>query len=195
MAASDFYSGLPRMLGMDFGLNRPGVFGRGIDLTPFSSVVKAPPYSSVFKGSSGTPSFTPTAADYEGGDKPSTGDVGKEIDKLIKYRAQTLPINLAEMQAAAGLQSALTRQQIRDVYPYLSAAASEATARNLAASQAYRAFAEQLPSSVQNIMASKQQQRQSAQAGEAALQEATAKQMQAAKESQGRFAGQYISFA
>jgi len=194
MATSDFYSGPFRTSGMDFGFNRPGVFGRGIDLTPFSPVAEAPSYSSVFKGSSGASSFTPTAADYEGGDKPSTGDVGREIDKLIKYRTQTLPINLAEMQAAAGLQSALTRQQIRDVYPYLSAAASEATARNLAASQTYRAFTEQLPSVQSSIASQNQARMQSAQAGEAALQQATADQLRAAKESQGRFAGQYIQF-
>lgn len=141
----------------------------------------------------GTP-FVATQADYEGGGKPSTGDVDKELERWIKYRTQTLPLNLAEMQAAAGVQSALTRQQIRDIYPFVSAATAEATARNLAASQAYRAFAEQLPSSVQNIMASKQGQMLSAQTGEAALQRATADQLRAAKESQGRFAGQYIQF-
>jgi len=43
-------------------------------------------------------------------------------------------------------------------------------------------------------MASKQAQMQSAQVGEAALQQATADQLRAAKESQGRFAGQYIQF-
>jgi len=135
-----------------------------------------------------------TTTDYEGGDKPSTGNVYSEIEKAIDFEKRFQPLYLERMQQAAGLQSELSRRQIRDLYPYLSAAASEATARNLAASQAYRAFAEQLPSNVQNIMASKQQQIQSAQVGEAALQQATADQLRAAKESQGRFAGQYIQF-
>ena len=87
---------------------------------------------------------------------------------------------------------ASTERQLRQLYPYLSAAGAEATARSLAASQAYRAFAEQLPSNVQNIMASKQAQATSAAGAEADRQRATAAQQDAASRYPGRFAGQYI---
>lgn len=141
-------------------------------------------------------SFTPGGhqTDYGASDS-STGDVSKKLREQVELYKELQPMILEQMQSAAGLQAELSRRQMLDLYPLMSAASAESTARNLAASKAYRTFAEQLPSNVQNIMASKQGQMQSAQAGEAALQQATADQLRAAKESQGRFAGQYISFA
>jgi hypothetical protein len=109
------------------------------------------------------------------------------------YRA-TSPQRIAEMEAAANVSANLSERQLRQLYPYLSAAGAESTARNLAASQAYRAFTEQLPSNIQNIMASKQQQMATAAGSEAALQQATAMQQDAATRFPGRFAGQYVSF-
>jgi hypothetical protein len=75
----------------------------------------------------------------------------------------------------------------------VSQAANEATARNLAASQAYRSFVEAQPSSVQNIMASKQAQMASAASSEADRARAMAAQTQAAKDFAGRYSGKYIS--
>lgn len=124
----------------------------------------------------------------------AVGDLYNQLKALGRYQAETLPQDIERARKLGQVSTEQQLQQLQQLYPFLSAAGQEATARSLAASQAYRAFAEQLPSSVQNIMASKQQQRQSAQLGEAALQQATADQLRAAKESQGRFAGQYIQF-
>lgn len=118
----------------------------------------------------------------------------KETEELLKFFRAMSPERIKEYETMGDIATRQQLQQISQLYPFLSAAGRESTARSLAASQAYRAFAEQLPSNIQNIMASKQQQRQSAQQGEAALQLATADQLRAAKESQGRFAGQYIQF-
>jgi hypothetical protein len=124
--------------------------------------------------------------------KDAVPSIDPILDSYRKWREATAPFDFAQQQQAAELSSWLTGKQLSQLYPFLSAAGAESTARNLAASQAYRRFAEQLPSNVQNIMASKQAQMQSAQAGEADLMRATAAQQQAAKDFAGRFAGQYI---
>jgi hypothetical protein len=125
-----------------------------------------------------------------------TKDAVPELDSLSKTYlnlAKALaPFEEQRMVRSTELAASLSQKQLEQLYPFLSAAGAESTARNLAASQAYRRFAEQLPSNVQNIMASKQAQMQSAQAGEADLMRATAAQQQAAKDFAGRFAGQYI---
>lgn len=121
-------------------------------------------------------------------------DIDPRFKSYLELFKATSPQRLAEMEAAANISANLSERQLRQLYPYLSAAGAESTARNLAASQAYRAFTEQLPSNVQNIMASKQQQMASAALGEAELQRATAAQQQAASQYPGRFAGQYVSF-
>lgn len=115
-------------------------------------------------------------------------------DWLDLYKTMS-PIRMQEMAQASELAANLSARQLSQLYPYLSAAGAESTARNLAASQAYRRFAEQMPSSVQNIMTAKQAQMQSAQAGEADLMRAVASQQQAAKDFAGRFAGQYVSYS
>ncbi len=149
-------------------------------------------------------------SDYYGSPEPTftPGDTGPlstiqdaasalpDLDPKVKswldlYKA-TSTQRLAEMEAAANVSANLSERQLRQLYPYLSAAGAEATARSLAASQAYRAFAEQLPSNVQNIMASKQAQATSAAGAEAERQRATAAQQDAASRYPGRFAGQYI---
>lgn len=122
--------------------------------------------------------------------KPS----GTAQEWLDLYKAMS-PIRMQEMAQASELSADLSRRQLAQLYPYLSAAGAESTARNLAASQAYRRFAEQLPSNIQNIAASKQSQMQSAQSGEADLMRAVAAQQQAAKDFAGRFAGQYVSYS
>lgn len=173
---------------------------RNVDLWKMAYDTKYPDYSKTFGA---TTAFTPDVrsafapSEYQtdyGKNDSSTGDISKVTKENIELYRQLQPLFLEQMQASAGLQAELSRRQMQDLYPMLSAAAAESTARNLAASQTYRRFAEGLPSNVQNIMASKQEQMKSAQAGEAALQYATADQLRAAKESQGRFAGQYVQF-
>jgi hypothetical protein len=119
-------------------------------------------------------------------------DLDPKVKSWLDLYKATSPQRLAEMEAAANVSANLSERQLRQLYPYLSAAGAEATARSLAASQAYRAFTEQLPSNVQNIMASKQAQATSAAGAEAERQRATAVQQDAASRYPGRFAGQYI---
>lgn len=118
--------------------------------------------------------------------------VDASIESYSKWLQAFEPYDERRMERTAQLTSALNRQTLADLYPFMSAAGAEATARNLAASQAYRRFAEQLPSNVQNIMASKQAQAASAASAEAERQRATAAQQDAASRFAGRFAGQYI---
>ncbi len=130
---------------------------------------------------------------------PTTvGDAVPELDSLSKTYlnvAKALaPFEEQRMVRSTELAASLSQKQLEQLYPFLSAAGAESTARNLAASQAYRRFAEQLPSNVQSIMASKQAQMQSAQAGEADLMRAVAAQQQAATGFGGRYAGQYVQF-
>jgi hypothetical protein len=139
--------------------------------------------------------FSPENTGSPGAPQDATSAL-PNLDPKVKswldlYKA-TSPQRLAEMEAAANVSANLSERQLRQLYPYLSAAGAEATARSLAASQAYRAFTEQLPSNVQNIMASKQAQATSAAGAEAERQRATAAQQDAASRYPGRFAGQYI---
>ena len=118
-----------------------------------------------------------------------------EAQKYYDFYKAISPMRMAEMEQAAQLSSRLTREQLASLYPYLSAAGAESTARNLAASKSFLATKEQMPSSVQSIMASKQGQMLQAATGEAERQRATAAQQEAAKRFAGSFAGQYIQVA
>jgi len=118
-----------------------------------------------------------------------------EAQKYLDFYKAISPMRMAEMEQAAQLSSRLTREQLASLYPYLSAAGAESTARNLAASKSFLATKEQMPSNVQNIMASKQAQMASAASAEAQRQMATAAQQEAAKRFAGSFAGQYIQVA
>ena len=93
-------------------------------------------------------------------------------------------------QVAAKTSADSTRQQIADLFPYLSAASSEATARNLAASTQFLLTKEQTPTaqSARNVAA--QSQMTSAASAEAERDRATATQAMAAKEFARGYAGQ-----
>jgi len=121
-------------------------------------------------------------------------DLDPRAQSYLDFYKKISPERIAEMEAAANISADLSERQLRQLYPYLSAAGAESTARNLAASQAYRAFTEQLPSNIQNIVASKQAQATSAAGAEADRQRATAAQQDVASRYPGRFAGQYIQF-
>jgi hypothetical protein len=123
---------------------------------------------------------------------PPTEDI---VEQYQRFAYGMAPLQRQQTIEAAEISAALTGKQLSQLYPYLSAAGAEATARSLAASKAFRAFKEQMPSSVQDIMASKQAQATSAASAEAARQQATALQQQAAKDFAGRYSGQYVSYA
>lgn len=163
----------PSFKGIDFQT------GKRVDLAPYLE-------NPVFKAPESQPGSYPSGS--------ALGDLQAQLKAIQEWEASKLPQDIERTRKLGQVTTEQQLQQLSQLYPFLSAAGKEATARSLAASQAYRAFAEQLPSSVQNIMASKQSQIQSAQQGEAALQYATADQLRAAKESQGRFAGQYVQF-
>lgn len=93
--------------------------------------------------------------------------------------------NLAYQQAVSNLEAQQQLGLIQQLYPTISKAAQEATARNLAASLAYE---EQSPKQRQARM-------QSAQAGEATMMQAIANQAQAAAAMRGRYQGKNVGIA
>lgn len=163
--------GLPSFKGIDFQT------GKRVNLADF---LKDPVYSAP---STQAPSF-PTGSAVPGVD-PSV----QSIADLIKI---TSPLRLEEMKAAADISANLSERQLRQLYPYLSAAGAETTARNLGASLAFLTKKEQMPSNVQKITESKQGQATLASDAEANLRRATAAQQEAASRYGGRFAGQFI---
>jgi len=145
-----------------------------------------PGFPPITSSTSFTPSYT---------QPPSSNpikDISDQTRQQVLLEQELTPLWLERARAAAELQADLSAKQLAQVFPYSAAARSFATAQDLAASKAYRTFAEGLPSNVQNIMASKQAQATSAAAGEADRARAIAAQQDAAKNYAGRFAGQYI---
>jgi hypothetical protein len=92
-------------------------------------------------------------------------------------------------QVAAKTSADSTRQQMSDLFPYLSAASAEATARNLAASTQFLLTKEQTPTAQAARNAVAQSQMTSAAGAEADRDRATAAQAQAAKEFARGYAG------
>lgn len=119
----------------------------------------------------------------------------QKVAAQVELENALQPLYLERAKAGAQMQADLSNEQIRQLYPLMSAAQQQSVALNLGASKAFRAFKEQMPSSVQDIMASKQGQMLSAATGEAERQRATAAQQEAAKRFAGSFAGQYIQVA
>ena len=118
-----------------------------------------------------------------------TGSLTKNLQEQYDFYKKVRPDLQADRASEYALQAELTRKQLSDVFPYMAAASSQATARNLAASKQFLAFKEGSPSNIQNIMASKQNQMASAADSEYRRAMGIAAQQQAA---QGglRFAGQ-----
>lgn len=119
---------------------------------------------------------------------PINPGVDTDIEKYIKLYSALGPLRLQEQQAQAKFGAEATRQQMADLFPYLSAASAEATARNLAASTQFLLTKEQTPTaqSARNVAA--QGQMTSAAGAEADRDRATAAQAMAAK----NFARSYI---
>ena len=179
---------LPAFTGTDFATGK-----RNINLGDFANIYQNAP--AVFSGNTLPPN-------YAAPEQPSAYPTGSPLGNLsqsyrdrLEYEKALMPFQLEYQQKVADITSAQQNKQLASLYPYLSQAGAEATQRSLAASQAYRAFAEGLPSNVQNIMASKQNQAYSAAQGEAARAQAIALQQDAANRFRGSFAGKYVSYA
>lgn len=142
-------------------------------------------------GALGIPTATTGAFDLSSALPKSADAVNYYLD-LAKGLA---PLQRQQMIDAAQIQSALTQQELAATYPWLSQAATESTKRNLAASQAYRAFAEGLPSAVEARAASQQARAATAAGAEAERARAMAAQQDAAKRFAGSYAGQTFSVA
>jgi hypothetical protein len=159
----------------------------GIDFTPG----KGFDIASVYKKMGVALGTEPTAA------LPPTGSALPSVDPAAKaatdFYKSMYPYQRQLLLDTAQIQQQLNEQGFASAYPWISQAAQESTARNLKASQDYRAFVESQPSSVQNIMASKQAQMASAAGSEADRARAMADQLRAAKDFAGRFSGKYIS--
>ncbi len=114
-----------------------------------------------------------------------------------RYQRELNPILAERNRQAAALALQQSKAQAAALFPYIDAAAQSATDRNLQASERFRAFKEQLPSSIQDIMASKQQQMASASNAFATEAQAIANQQQAASGfaqlGTGRYAGRRIA--
>lgn len=104
----------------------------------------------------------------------------------------------SRLQREAGdISTEQSIKQMREFFPYLDEAGRRATERALSASQRYRAFKEQLPSSIQAIMESKQRQQQLASDAFAREAQAIATQQSAATgfgtQGIGRYSGRRIA--
>ena len=170
--------------GIDFSLGK--MLG-GKDAYKIASNLK---YQDILKN--GLSSGTEPAATL-----PPTGSalpsVAPSVQTYLDFAKRVYPLQRQLALDTFQLQQEQNRQGFADAYPWISQAANEATARNLAASQTYRSFVESQPSSVQNIMASKQAQIASASGAEADRARAIAAQTQAAKDFAGRYTGQTFS--
>jgi flagellar hook-basal body complex protein FliE len=178
---------LPAFTGMDMGSGK-----RNVNLGDFANIYQNAP--SVFSGNTLPTNY---AAPEQPGAYPTgspLGNLSQSILDRIEYEKAMMPLQLEYQQKVSDITAAQQNKQLASLYPYLSQAGAETTQRALAASKAYRAFAEGLPSNVQNIMASKQNQAFTAAQGEAARAQAMAMQQQAANQSFGTFRGREISF-
>jgi len=117
---------------------------------------------------------------YGQGEALDPENLRKAGQVMIDLEEQGLPLyqKKRDIEAAANIRQ--MQQQLQTALPYIDAAQERSIQRNLAASERFKAFKEQLPSSVQAIMASKQAQQESA--SNAFLKEAmaAAQQQQAA---------------
>jgi hypothetical protein len=195
---------LPTFVGTDLDSGM-----RDVNLGDFGAGIMHPKrYAEILQGGLGTyqnapPVFSGNAlpTNYAAPEQPGAYPTGSPLGNLpqsyrdrLEYEKALMPFQLEQTQKIADITTAQQNKQLASLYPYLSQAGTEATQRALAASKAYRAFAEGLPSNVQNIMASKQNQAYSAAQGEAARAQAMAMQQQAANQSFGAFRGREISF-
>lgn len=107
-------------------------------------------------------------------------DLDTSIDRQIDYLNRTGDIYSRLQREAGDISTKQSIKQMQALYPYLDAAGQKAVERNLNASMRFKAFKEQLPSSIQAIMESKQRQQDLASSAFAREAGAIATQQQAA---------------
>lgn len=109
---------------------------------------------------------------YGQGDSIDPDELLKIGQVGIQLEEQALPLyqKKREIEAASNLRQ--MQQQLQTALPYIDEAQSRSVQRNLAASERFKAFKEQLPTTIQDIMSAKQQQLQTA--SDAFLREAQA---------------------
>ena len=121
----------------------------------------------------------------------------KTFDTLKELQIELGQQNLDAIREQGRVTTQQNINQARALFPLLDEAGRRGTERALDASQRYRAFKEQLPSSIQAIMASKQAQLASASNAFAAEAQAIAQQQQAAtgfaQSGLGKYAGRRIA--
>lgn len=120
---------------------------------------------------------------------PTGSPYSQTVKDQLDYAKNVFPVWQQMQQSAAKTSAELTRQQMADLFPYLSAASSEATARNLAASTQFLLTKEQTPTAQAARNAVAQSQMTSAAGAEADRDRATAAQALAAKEFARGYAG------
>ena len=99
------------------------------------------------------------------------------LETLERNRATSA---LEQIRTAGEVSTDQSIKQVQALLPYVDAASARAIERNLDASKRFKAFKEQLPSSIQAIMESKQRQQQLASDAFAREAGAIASQQQAA---------------
>ena len=107
-------------------------------------------------------------------------DLDTTIDRQIDMLNRTGDIYSRLQREAGDISTEQSIKQMQALYPYLDAAGQKAVERNLDASMRFKAFKEQLPSSIQAIMESKQRQQDLASSAFAREAGAIATQQQAA---------------
>ena len=110
----------------------------------------------------------------------SATDLQQTLDAIKDIYADDRAGRLDELRLAGQLATDQSIAQAQALLPYVDAATAKAVERNLDASKRFRAFKEQLPSSIQAIMESKQRQQQLASDAFAREAGAIATQQQAA---------------
>jgi len=118
-------------------------------------------------------------------------DLDTSIDRQIDMLNRTGDIYSRLQREAGDISTEQSIKQMQALYPYLDRAGQKAIERNLDASMRFKAFKEQLPSSIQAIMESKQRQQQLASDAFAREAGAIATQQQAATGFAGLGTGRY----
>ena len=113
------------------------------------------------------------------------------VDLLENIERTRAASALEQIRTAGEVSTAQSIKQMQALYPYLDRAGQKAVERNLDASMRFKAFKEQLPSSIQAIMESKQRQQQLASDAFAKEAGAIATQQQAATGFAGLGTGRY----
>ena len=113
-------------------------------------------------------------------EETTAADDQRVIDLLENIERTRATSALEQIRTAGEVSTDQSIKQMQALYPYLDRAGQKAVERNLDASMRFKAFKEQLPSSIQAIMESKQRQQQLASDAFAREAGAIATQQQAA---------------